>query len=205
MKKSISTLLTLISVIILSGCASTYKPINPSTLNYNAHDLQDGIALSYKYDVLRERGNRKYAKKEAKKGVKLIAVKITNNTDSVINVGRDIAFYSGKNQLFLMEPMVVQESIKQNVLAYLPYALLTFVNLSVTNGSSTEFYPIGLALGPAATISNMVIAGTANKKLLDELYDYNILSRDIQKGESVYGIIGVRDIGFSPISVRMIE
>ena len=205
MKKSISTLLTLISVIILSGCASTYKPINPSTLNYNAHDLQDGIALSYKYDVLRERGNRKYAKKEAKKGVKLIAVKITNNTDSVINVGRDIAFYSGKNQLFLMEPMVVQESIKQNVLAYLPYALLTFVNLSVTNGSSTEIYPIGLALGPAATISNMVIAGTANKNLLDELYDYNILSRDIQKGESVYGIIGVRDIGFSPISVRMIE
>lgn len=205
MKKFISILLTLISVIILSACASTYKPINPSTLNYNAHDLQDGISLSYKYDVLRERGNRKYAKKEAKKGVKLIAVKITNNTDSVINVGRDIAFYSGKNQLFLMEPMVVQESIKQNVLAYLPYALLSFLNLKVTNGTSTEVYPIGLAIGPAATIGNMVIAGTANKKLLDELYDYNISSRDIQKGESVYGIIGVRDIGFSPISVRMIE
>ena len=41
----------LILLIVLSGCAASYRPINPTTLNYNSHDMQDGIALSYKYDV----------------------------------------------------------------------------------------------------------------------------------------------------------
>ncbi len=209
MKKTISKILTFTFVIILSGCAATYKPINPPTLNYNSHDLQDGIWLSYKYDVLREKGNRKYAKKEDKKGVKLIAIKITNNTDTVINVGKDAAFYSGQNQIFPMEPMAIKESIKQIVPGYLPYLLLTFTNLYVTKSTyysvTTETYPIGLVLGPTITIGNMAVAGSANKNMLNELYDYNILSRDIQKGETVYGIIGVRDMGYIPISVKMIK
>ena len=174
-------------------------------MNYNSHDFQDGVGISYKYDVLRERGNKKYANKETKKGVKLIAVKITNNTDSVINVGRDVAFYSGQSQLFPIEPMAIKESIKQIVPGYLPYLLLTFTNLYVAIGTSTETYPIGLVLGPAITIGNMAMAGSANKNMLNELYEYNILSRDIQKGETVYGIIGIRDIGYSPISVKMIK
>lgn len=57
MKKSKLNFLTFTLVILLSGCAATYKPINPPALNYNSHDTQDGIALAYKYDVLREKGN----------------------------------------------------------------------------------------------------------------------------------------------------
>ena len=135
----------------------------------------------------------------------MIAVKITNNTDSIINVGKNVAFYSGQNQIFPMEPMVIKESIKQIVPGYLPYLLLTFTNLYVSDGTSTETYPIGLGLGPVITIGNMAVAGSANKNMLNELYEYNILSRDIQKGETVYGIIGVRDMGYSPISVKMIK
>jgi hypothetical protein len=209
MKKMISKILTFTFVIILSGCAASYRPINPPTLNYNSHDLQDGIGLSYKYDVLREKGNKKYAKKEDKNGVKLIAVKITNNTDTVINIGKNAAFYSGQNQIFPMEPMTIKESIKQIVPGYLPYLLLTFTRFYVTkstyNSVTTQSYPIGLVLGPVITTGNMVAAGTANRDMLNELYEFNILSRDIQKGETVYGIIGVRDMGFSPISVKMIK
>ncbi|MDQ3535576.1 MAG: hypothetical protein M3421_08120, partial [Bacteroidota bacterium] len=54
MKNSISKILTFTLVIILSGCAATYRPIDPPSLNYNSHDFQDGIGFSYKYDVLRE-------------------------------------------------------------------------------------------------------------------------------------------------------
>lgn len=205
MKKQISKLITLICVLVLSSCASSYRNINPTTLNYNSHDLQDGIGISYKYDVLREKGNKKYAKKELKKNVKLIAVKITNNTDSVINIGKDVAFYSGQNQIFPMEPMIVKESIKQIVPGYLPYLLLTFVNLTVTKGTSTDVIPIGLGLGPGITFGNMAIAGSANKNLLKELNQYNILNEDIQKNESIYGIIGIRNYGYSPISLKMIN
>lgn len=205
MEKSISKLLTLASVIILSSCAATYKPINPPTLNYNSHDLQDGIGLSYKYDVLREKGNKKYAKKEDKKGIKLIAVKITNNTDSIINIGKDVAFFSGQDQIFPMEPIAIKESIKQIVPGYLSYLLLTFLQLNIYQGNTVDSYPIGVVVGPGITMGNMTVAGSANKNMLNELYEYNILSRDIQKGETVYGIIGVRDMGYSPISVKMIK
>nr|MDQ3394479.1 hypothetical protein [Bacteroidota bacterium] len=190
-------------VIILSGCAATYRPIDPPSLNYNSHDFQDGIGFSYKYDVLREKGNKKYAKKEDKKGIKLIAVKVTNNTDTVINIGRDAAFYSGQNQIFPMEPMAVKESIKQIVPGYLLYLLLTFLQLNVSSGDSGDSYPIGIIIGPGITIGNMAMAVTANKNMLTELYEYNILNKDIQKGETVYGIIGVRDMGFNPITIKI--
>ena len=205
MKETISKFLTLTIAVMLTGCAATYRPINPTNLNYNSHDLQDGVGLSYKYDVLREKGNKKYAKKEDKKGVKLVAVKVTNNTDSVINVGKDVAFFSGNSQIFPMEPMAIKESIKQIVPGYLPYLLLTFLQLNIYQGNSVDSYPIGVVVGPAITIGNMAMAGSANKNLLNELYEYNILSRDIQKGETVYGIIGVRDMGYSPLTVKMIK
>lgn len=210
MTRSFSILLTLTGVIFLSGCAATYRPINPPTLNYDSHDLYDGVGLSYKYDVLRERGNKKYASKEIKKGVKVIAVKVTNNTDSVINMGRDVAFYAGRSQLFLMKPMVIKESIKQIVPGYLPYLALSFVNLTITHSTDgmvtkQETYPTGLIIGPVLTIGNMAMAGTANKSLFTELSEYNIINTAIQKGETVYGIIGVRDIGYTPITVKRIK
>lgn len=210
MRRITSSILTLGLLLFLSGCASIYRPINPSTLNYNSHDLQDGIGISYKYGVLSERGNKKYARKEYKKNVKLIAVKITNNTESVINIGKNAAFFSGQNQIIPMEPMAIKKSIKQIVPAYLPYALLTFVNFTVTKTSSsgmpeTDVYPIGYGLGPAVTFGNMAMAGSSNRDLLNELYEYNILGRDIQKDETVYGIIGVRNIGYNPLTLKMIN
>lgn len=45
MKKSIFKISTITIVILLTGCAATYTPINPPTVNYNSHDIQDGINL----------------------------------------------------------------------------------------------------------------------------------------------------------------
>lgn len=115
-----------------------------------------------------------------------------------------------------MEPMAVKESMKQIVPGYLPYLLLTFLKLYVThnndnnnyknvNNTAIESYPIGVIIGPGITIGNMAVAGSANKKMLNELYQYNIQGRDFQKGETVYGIIGVRDMGYSPISVKNLK
>jgi hypothetical protein len=187
------------------GCAATYKPINPKTINYSINDLQDGIVFSYKYDVLREHGNKRYAKKENKMGIKLVAVKFTNNTDSSINIDRDVAFFSGQNQIIPLEPIAVKNTIKQKVPSYLPYLLLSFLNLYVSNGGSIESYPIGLVLGPAITIGNMVTAGTANAKMFKELNKYNLLHRDIKKGETVYAIVGLPRTGYNPLTVKIIK
>lgn len=209
MTNTITKIFAIAIVFILSGCAASYKPIYPVSLNYDSHQSEDGVELSYKYDVLRQNGNKKYAKKEDKRGVKLVALKITNNTQSVVNIGKNLTLYSGNNQIRPMEPMVIKESIKQIVPGYLPYLLLTFVNLTTTkeqNGMIEQnVIPIGLVLGPGITVGNMLIAGDANTKLLDELRLYNLIGRDIKPGETVYGIIGVRDIGYSPITVEVTE
>jgi len=202
MEKIILKSFILISSILLIGCAATYKPINPPSVKYNSFAFQDGIEFSYKYDVLRERGNKKLAKKEDKKGVRLVAIKVTNNTDSVINIGKDVIFYCGQNPIVPIEPQALKRSIQQVVPGYLPYLLLTFVTLNVTTGNSAETFRIGYILGPFITIGNMVVAGSANKNLLTELNNYNLLNRDIQNGETVYGIIGIRDSGYNTISLK---
>jgi len=205
MKKMIFKFLTIALVFVLTGCASYYRPINPPTVSYDSRETNEGVVFSYKYDVLRESGNKKFADKEIKKGVKLIAVKITNNTGSMLNIGRDIAFYSGNKQLTPMNPIVIKESIKQITPGYLTYLLLTLVNVYVTNGSSTQTYQVGLILGPAVTIGNMAVAGAANKNLLKELDLYNIQDKDVEVGETVYGIVGFRDLGYSPLTLKVVR
>jgi len=205
MKKMIFKFLTIALIFVLTGCASYYRQINPPTVSYDSRETNEGVVFSYKYDVLRESGNKKFADKEIKKGVKLIAVKITNNTGSMLNIGRDIAFYSGNKQLTPMNPIVIKESIKQITPGYLTYLLLTLVNVYVTNGSSTQTYQVGLILGPAVTIGNMAVAGAANKNLLKELDLYNIQDKDVEVGETVYGIVGFRDLGYNPLTLKVVR
>jgi hypothetical protein len=202
MKKLFLKTVILTVAFSLVGCAASYKPINPATINYVVHDFQDGIGFSYKYDVLRENGNKKYAKKEDKKGVRLVAVKVTNNTDTVIKVGDNYVFYSGQNQIIPMEPLAVKSSIKQIVPGYLPYLLLTFLQLNVNTPTSSDTYQVGYIVGPAVTLGNMLMASSSNTKMLEELNIYNILNREIKQGETVYGIIGIRDMGYNPISLK---
>jgi len=202
MKRLISKAMILMYSIFLVGCAAIYKPINPPSLNYISHDLQDGIGFSYKYDVLLEKGNRKYANKEYKKGMKLVAVKMTNNTDSILNVGRDLVFYAGQKELNLLEPIAIKNSIKQIVPGYLTYLLLSFTYINVSSGNTSKTYPIGLVLGPVVTFGNVAVAASANNKMFNELQEYNVLSRDIQKGETIYGIIGIRNIGSLHLTIK---
>lgn len=209
MKNFTTKILTIASAVYLSGCAANYKKIQPSQLNYNSTVSNNNVELSYKYDVLRERGNKKYAKKEDKKAVKMVAVKITNNTEVDIIVSRDVKFFAGQSQVFPLEPQSARDLVKQNVLSYLPYALLTFTTLTITKSNSYSYsqerYPIGLGLGPGVTIGNMVTAGNANKKMLSELYENNIMNKVIKKGETAFGIISLRGVDYSPLSIEVIS
>ena len=205
MRKLSLMILMLAFLALITACASSYKTIGPNRLSFNSPDSQAGIDFSYKYDVLREAGNKKYAKKESKKGVRLIAVKITNNSDSVLNIGSDIDFYAGEKHVFPMDPVDIKNSIKQIVPGYLPYLLLTFVNLTVYDGNTVDVIPIGLVLGPGITAGNMIVAGTANTKLQYELEENNIMNKEVEPGETVYGIIGIRNTGYDPVTIKIIK
>src|SRR5690606_25601958 len=104
------------------SCASGYKNIQPKTINYLSTNSDSGITMEYKYNLL----HKKYAKKEVKKGVKLIAIKVKNESDRDVMFGRDIKLtYENGADVQIMENEKVFKTLKQSPTSYLFYFLLS--------------------------------------------------------------------------------
>ena len=96
-----TTFFLLVSLLVLTSCASGYKSINPKTLNYVSNNTNSGVKLEYQYNLLK---NKKYSKKETKKGVKLIAIKVTNATEKDLVFGKDIKLsYENGKEIYILE------------------------------------------------------------------------------------------------------
>jgi hypothetical protein len=205
MKKLLTQIVLLFTAaIFFCSCAANYKTVRPNALNYNNLSTDSSLTFSYKYDVLMEAGNKRYAKKEQKKNVKVVAVKITNNTSSDLHFNTDIKLYAGLQEAVVVDPVVVHKELKQTVPTYLFYLLLTPMRFYVyKNGATTTNLPIGLFLGPGLSIGNMVEAGSSNTRLRNNLLRYNIQNKTIRAGETVTGLVSIRDIGFNPLSIKL--
>lgn len=191
----------LIFTMFLNSCASGYKKINPETINYVSKSIENNIVLEYKYDLL----EKKYKKKETKNNIKLIAVKLTNNSEKEIVFGKDIRFsYENGNEVSLIETEKLFKTIKQSPASYLWYLLLTPMNLYTTgsNGEQTSSTPIGLVVGPGLAGGNMIAASSANKNFKNELMQFDLNGRTIKKGETVYGLIGSNSNSYESIKIK---
>ncbi|UBZ14198.1 hypothetical protein LDL77_00440 [Flagellimonas marinaquae] len=154
--------------------------------------------------------DKKYEKKEEKNGVKLVAIKITNNSDQDLIFGKDVTLeYENGNGVYIMENEKVFKTLKQSPASYLWYLLLTPLNLYTTKTNSyglpeqTSSTPIGLILGPGLAGGNMIAAGSANKKLKAELLEYNISGTLMEKGETKYGLIGIRTDTYDALKLKI--
>jgi hypothetical protein len=87
--------LLMMILLLTSSCAVSYHSIGPQYFNYPTPVTEDGISVSYKYDVFRSTGNRRYAEKELNQGLHMIAIQITNQSDTTIRLSRDCNFYAG--------------------------------------------------------------------------------------------------------------
>jgi hypothetical protein len=189
------------------SCASSYKSINPETLEYHNHSINDKIELSYHYDVLIESKNKKYAKHELKNNLSLVAVKITNHTGHDINPMTDAVFYIDNKPAYFVDQKITEDKIKQGVPIYLLYLLFAPVTLntpatSADGSPTTNSFPIGLIIGPALTATNMIIAGTGNKNFKQEIEQYD-LYKQIHDGETMYALVAFSDIGKDEITLRL--
>ncbi|MBC3541699.1 hypothetical protein ACFSC6_01780 [Rufibacter sediminis] len=194
MKKT-STLLgtSLALVLFLGSCASSYRPIRPQTVHYDYNEISatGALSTSFAFDVMTLRNNKKYAKKETKNNMKVVSMKVVNNTDAPIHVGRDCRLFMGGREIIPMEPTVAANKIKQGVPIYLLYALL-FLNITQENTSGsyvTESSSTSLPIGLPIAAGNMLVAGNANKKMKEEIIGNNILNKTINPGETAYGVI----------------
>jgi len=190
-----------IAIAFLTSCASGYKMIEPKTINYVSTNETDNVKLEYKYDLL----NKKYAKKEVKKGVKLVAIKITNNSEKDITFGADVKLtYDNGGEIYVMENDKVFKTLKQSPASYLFYLLLTPMNFttSSSNGNSSSA-PLGLVVGPGLAFGNMIAAGSANKNFKTEMLEYYISGTSIKKGETKYGLIGIKSDSFDSLILKI--
>ena len=188
------------------SCASGYKTIAPKSINYISKSEANDVVLEYKYNLL----YKKYAKKEDKKGVKLVAVKIANNTDRDLILGRDInLIFENGNAVNVLENDRAFTNLKQSPTSYLWYLLLTPVNFYTYKTNSrgveetTSSTPVGLILGPGLAGGNMIAAGSANKNFKNELSKFNIYGQTIKKGEVKFGLIGIMSNSYESLKLKV--
>ena len=198
---------------MLSSCAGTYNSINPQTLAYGyAPKSNTQVQLGYHHNVLTEHRNKKFARKEHKKNIQLIAIKVTNNTNRSLTVGQDIQMYSGSVPVLPLDQEITYKSLRQQAPLFLLYLLLTPSQFYYSDGSSTSYssqnqvesFPIGLILGPGLAIGNMLVASSNNKKFEEDLTRYNLMNRTIAPGETVHGLIGTTKSYTEPLEMRII-
>jgi hypothetical protein len=194
-----------LSVLFLTGCASGYKKIQPKSITFASRSENNSIVLEYKYDLL----EKKYKKNELNKGLKVIAIKVTNNGVNDLIFGSDIRLtYENGNELNLLETNVVYKAIKQSPASYLWYLLLTPMQFQTTTTNSfgqqtsSSSTPIGLLIGPGLAGGNIIAASSANKNFSNDLLENDIIGKVIKKGETVYGIIGIRSNNYDSIKVK---
>jgi hypothetical protein len=204
MKDRVKTLMgkifMLTSIGILFSCAASYKPIAPANLSYgSAVKTDEGLEYAYVHSILSQSGNKKYANRERKRPIKVMALEFTNNTNRVINFRRDVKIYMGNTIVSPVDPSLIHQSLKQPAALYLLWGLF-WVVLNDCNGTDCNSTPLPVGLVIAGL--NVGIASGANTKFLAELKSTNILDRDIAPGETVHGLIGITSDAAGSISLK---
>lgn len=205
MKIRIGVKICLVAIIaIFTGCASSYRSIHPQIVNYSGETTIDSVKFSYKYDVLSDAGNRKYARKERRNGIKIVALRLVNNTTRTLDFKQDIKLFANDNVMTMVPQDTLYDELKQPVAAYILYLLLTPIHKGTVNlNGPSDIFPFGYILGPGLAGLNMLIAAKANKNFKYDLEKYNLRDQKIPAGETVYGLIGIGTDDFLPLTIKV--
>ncbi|MGI4871066.1 MAG: hypothetical protein ACRYFX_07795 [Janthinobacterium lividum] len=201
--------LLLASTLAIGGCAGSYTPIRPQRLaTYQAVSGPAPLQFAYQFDALRTRGgNKKYVKKELKRGYHVVAVRITNTTAAEVNFSRDAVLYFGDRPVIPVSNEIAAQDMKQGVFIYLLYLLLNFnVGGTTTTSYSGQTTTTGgtfIPTGPFIAGGNILGASLANKNFQQELTQYDLTNRNIHPGETVYGLVCLRETGLSPLRLEL--
>lgn len=192
MKKSFN-LIPLFIVLLFSNCASFYHTVNPDKISFPPTiNTTEKLDLTYRYDVLKDAGNKKFVNNERKRNIKIVAIKLTNNTDTTINISKDVTFYCGASKVMLLNSIETKAKIQQTWPAYSLY-LIGCITLA----------PLDILVFGGIGAGNMIVAGDANKKLLAELTKYDVTNKELKKGESIIGLIGFEALHSDPLTVKL--
>lgn len=208
MQKTFTQVAAVVSAaVLLSGCAGSYRAIQPERItSYQpAGRAGDAVDFSYRYSALLTNGaNKKYVKKERKRGYQIVAVQLRNNTSTDLNFSRDLELSFGGRPIQPVSSLQASQDLKQGVAIYLLYILGIGQVGGTTNpytGQTTggTIFP----WGPVAAGGNMLVASGANKNMRNELASYDLTNKVLRPGETVYGIIPLRESNVAPLRLTL--
>jgi hypothetical protein len=184
--------LFLFVVIIISGCASTFKTFNAEQFPYKEFKTEnEKFDYTSRQGVMFNTNNTRIAKKEQKKdGYTLVSFKIVNKSNIPLNI-KDFNFSCGGSTK--ISPISTEEYIKkmkQKAGLYWLYAGIVSPN-PFGKGNLKKVIPLGII--PAVT--NFGIALKANKKMKKNIELYDISNKVIQPNDTIIGILPFKGIG----------
>lgn len=191
-------------LLLFTSCARTYHVIEPSLYNYeNKKTLTDEVSISYYYNVQHQGNNKPYARKERKKHKRLVAIKMVNNSDSVITLSQE-NFYiktSSGRDIRIIDDVTYTKAIRQYSETFVLFYGLAGISYrweSVNGQVSTEltYNPIPLIIG----IGNAIYAEISNSKQKQNLANNQIFNKPIHPKSSLYGLIAIEEAGYPELN-----
>lgn len=193
----------LLCALLMSSCAAIYNPIEPAYLSYELAGNYNGLKLSYRYGILAELNNKRYARKENKQKIKLLVVKIENTTNQTLVMGKDFSLTSNGQAIEFINSAEAYQKLKQKNWPALGFLLLALTPpVQTTNGASVADFPLGMVVGPMLAAGNIFVAINANKQFQSELQSNTILGSAIKPKETSYGIVIINAAAESPIEIK---
>ena len=209
MKTLQALLLALVTLALFSSCARSYHPLEPASLRYTHHEEETApLSLGYRYNILTEKGNKKFSKAEEKRRLYLVAVEITNFGDRPMTLGKDFLLQAGDVPVAPVSKMRLYSRLKQKPGFFMFYMFFLHLNIPsqlITGSSSAFVLPTGLILGPALSLGNLFRAKNNNKKFKADLDLYDLTDRPIAPGETVHALVGLSHFTFAPLRIYMKE
>ncbi|MCC3158321.1 hypothetical protein LJ737_13815 [Hymenobacter sp. 15J16-1T3B] len=193
--------------LALSSCAGSYRQIRPATYTRYQSVSPAGapVEFSYQFSALQlAGGNRKYIKKERKRGYQTVAVRVKNNTSTDLNFSRDLELYFGERPTIPVPAIQAANDMKQGVAIYVLY----FLGIGQVGGTYDPYtgQTTGgtlLPWGPIVGAGNMIGAATANSNMRKEFVSQEMTNKIIRPGETVYGIISLREMNVAPLRLQL--
>lgn len=201
-----------IAIIFVGGCARPYRKINMSAIPFKEYRQENKISYSLRQGVLYNLKNYYFARREQKKNMSLVAVKIVNKSELPVNIN-DLQFTCGA--ALPIQRVGIDEyynAIKQKSALYWLYAVGFAVypkpavytdpvsgtqvpkadnpKKFIKNGKQIIPLPFGLPVAAA----NYAIAYKANKKMMLDFKLLDLSNRVIQPFDSIQGILTFKNI-----------
>lgn len=159
------------------SCASRYRTINPTTINYGGDIIPVGndIEIKYHYNVLRESRNKKYAKYEERSNYKLVGLLISNQGYDTLFFSEDLVITDGINEL---QPLKLDDFNR-----FTQSANKTYLN--------DDDFQEGWWMTVTHGIFNDAVSFSADRKFMHEIEMYNLVDSAIPPGAIVSGLVAL--------------